>query len=271
MPGPEMPADVRAELARTIKASPRLKRIAEIAGRLKAIALHKQRTKADQARSEVTDIGIGNDLDRLLPSELVKLTDPAMAMDFARRYLERGLLQYELSGKEEQGKGPIVMCLDQSSSMDDDGRDEWAKALALALGQVASVQKRKMVIVRFNRRVIDTIEWDGQPDGAEVMRVLSQEPAGGTAFDPPLRKALEIIRTGDSMRKADVVFVTDGEASLSDDQLEAWDAERKRSEVSCYALHVGPMGASGLEAIADQVLHVRDVADDAEAHGLLGL
>ncbi len=63
----------------------------------------------------------GADLARALPVELARLTDPRRRLDFFRSLAERQVLEYQLGGSDRLGRGPLVVLLDKSSSMDDRG------------------------------------------------------------------------------------------------------------------------------------------------------
>jgi uncharacterized protein with von Willebrand factor type A (vWA) domain len=260
----------RAALARAIRSSGRLKKIAELAGRLKRIAAEKQRSKADHARNEISDIEQGADLERVLPSELVLLAaGGALALDFTRRYTERALLQYRIDGREEQGKGPIVVLIDQSSSMDaPEEKDHWAKAFALALAQVAAIQKREIAVILFSSRVTAEVRWKGAPDVGALVSLLNRSPYGGTEFGPPLARALELIKADDRLKKADIVLITDGEAPMSDGEIESWNKARKAIDAACYSIAIAS-SSHVLDRISDRVVSISDVARDIDALTLL--
>src|SRR3972149_5183062 len=79
--------------------------------------------------SEVYDISLGNDIGRIIPAELSFLRHKALRKDFLKRLIEGRLLQYYL--KEEKGRGPLVVCVDGSSSMEGH-KEMWAKAVCLS-------------------------------------------------------------------------------------------------------------------------------------------
>ena len=62
-----------------------------------------------------------------------------------RSLLERQILQYQLSGAETLGRGPLVLLLDKSGSMDGT-KDLWATALSLALLEHAQAERRPFAI-----------------------------------------------------------------------------------------------------------------------------
>ena len=130
----------KIHLAQRLQASPKLQAIAELAGKKIAIAAKMQRSKVKEGRTEIIGVTTGNDLTRLLPCELVKLTEPALFPIFAKGYIERSLLQRELISREPLARGPVIICLDSSGSMA--GKEEiWSKAIALAGDHVVNGQK----------------------------------------------------------------------------------------------------------------------------------
>jgi len=229
-------------LAARLKTDPRLRRMAELAGRMKRIAAAKRRQRVKHGADEITDVEQGGDLGRILPSELAKLSHPLLRLDFLRSLLERQVLQYELSGAETLGKGPVVVLLDKSGSMDGP-RDEWATALALALLDHAQRDRRTYALLGFDARV--KFEAIVRPSAPLPEAGLFVECAGGTDIALAMERGLEIIRTHPgALRKADLVLVTDGgaDSTLAGKLRE----EAARIDVTIYGLGIGV----GLEWLA---------------------
>lgn len=111
-------SEQKIKLAKRVANNKKLQEIAKLAGRMKLLAAKKQRTKTTDAATEIYSVTTGNDLAHLVPSELVKLVVPELKPLFLKGYSEKTLLQYELNSKEKQGRGPIVVCLDSSGSME---------------------------------------------------------------------------------------------------------------------------------------------------------
>jgi uncharacterized protein with von Willebrand factor type A (vWA) domain len=121
---------------------------------------------------------------------------------------ERQTLQYRLDGKASLGKGPLVVLLDKSGSMDGP-RDVWATAVALALLDQAQRERRAFALLGFDGRV--KFEAVVQPPGALPEEGLFVSCCGGTDIAAAVERGLEIIRTHPgALRKADLVLVTDG-------------------------------------------------------------
>jgi len=263
---------LKAELAKRVLGSRKLQRIAKEAGRLMRIAAEKQRSRADHARDEVADIELGNELGRLLPSELVKLLCCHLRLDFARRFYERALMQYRLKGKERQGKGPIIVCLDSSGSMRGE-KEIWSKAMTLALLQIAIRQGRACRVIHFNGEVRRIDDWPcGKLEMGSLLDSMEAHFGGGTSFEPALVSALEAIKTSCTLKHADVVFLTDGEAQLSAGFIDEWNLNKLKYEFCVYAIHVdapGEIAPPQLKAIADQVVALADIANDQAASNVV--
>jgi uncharacterized protein with von Willebrand factor type A (vWA) domain len=257
--------DEKAKLAAALKQSEKLQRLGVMAGRMRRIAMLKRRSRSSHARDEVSDIERGSDLGRVLPSELVKLTDPMLAVDFARAFVEGTLVQYRLHGRERQGRGPVVICVDSSGSMEGE-REVWSKAVALALMQLALADKRRCRIVQFDdgvRRVDDFLP--GRVDAASVMAAMAPFFGGGTDFEEPLSKAMEAITEDTGLRRADVVLITDGEAIVTDGFRASWAEAKRKHEVTVFAVAIGGTVPAVLHQVADHVLALKELTDDNDA------
>ncbi len=83
------------ELAKKLQ-SEKFKRMEDVIGRMRWLAIHKQKTKLSQFRDEIHTVGIDNYLGNVLPAELVQLRHPLMKSEFKRRFIEGKLMLYEL-------------------------------------------------------------------------------------------------------------------------------------------------------------------------------
>jgi uncharacterized protein with von Willebrand factor type A (vWA) domain len=112
-----MPYHDKMEMLKELRNNKKLKKIADMAGRFKRIATQKQREKVKKGMDEIYDLSLGREINRLIPSELMKLRHPVTKKQFYKDMAEGNLLQYELRGKEKKNKGAIIVCIDDSGSM----------------------------------------------------------------------------------------------------------------------------------------------------------
>ena len=266
----------KLQLAQRLQAAPKLQAIAQLAGKKIAIAAKMQRSKVIEGRTEMVGVTTGNDLTRLLPCELVKLTIPALFPVFAQGFIERSLLQRELISREPLAKGPIVICLDSSGSMAGSA-EIWSKAVALALLSIAVMQKRHCRILHFTGRVEWTDDFAGTaPDPNRVLDCIEKFYNGDdTSFTAALTGALESIKQHEKSRKADVVLITDGLDTPSQEFIEQWQQAKKKYEFSCYGLLITSGNLSTYETtigdLCDRYTTIDNLNDDSEIESIFTL
>jgi uncharacterized protein with von Willebrand factor type A (vWA) domain len=234
---PSLNLEQKLEFAERLKRTPKLQKIAELAGRFTRIALKGKKSKTDEPIEPYT-LTLGNDLAHVLPSELALLARPTTKREFQRRYVEGQLLQYQLQDKVLLGKGPIIMCIDESGSMMG-ARETWAKAVFLALMAVARKQKRDIGIIHFGSYHECRVKMF--PKGKASLQEVLDEAIfffnGGTNFDRPLLQAMKITEL--AMPKADIVFVTDGECQIGNQVLDQWKEHQAKLETKCIGVMIG--------------------------------
>lgn len=221
----------RLELAESLHAHPKIREIAKMAGRMQMIALNKRKNRTLHPPTEIVNVTLGNDLANLLPSELMLLADPATEDEFIQRFAEKRLMQYDLRGLEREGQGPIVVCIDESGSTQ--GTVEiWEKGIALSLFAIARREKRAFAVVHFGSYdEIAVRKWAKAKDASptELIDMAQHFFNGGTNFERPLKEAVQVMDDS-AFKKGDVVFITDGEAQVSDEFLQGEFARVKREK-----------------------------------------
>ena len=196
-------------LGAMLRKDSRLREIALLAGRMKRIAAGKRRDRVRHGADEITDLEQGDSLARALPSELARLRHPRRRLDFLRCLLERQVLQYQLVGTKTLGRGPLVLLLDKSGSMEG-VKDVWATAFSLALLEHAAAERRPFAVVHFNGCVsFEAVVRPGEELPREALFVSCD---GGTDIGRALERGLELADDPKLRRRADVVLVTDGES-----------------------------------------------------------
>ncbi len=233
----------KIELAKKLREFPKLREIAQMAGRFVNIAREKQRSKTEYFRQEVAGIETGNEIADLVPSEFLLLTDPDLEYLFYKKYFERELTQYRMQGRTPEGRGPIVVAVDVSGSMFG-APNIWASAVALALFAIARDQNRDFRLLLFNTKVVgEASVLKGQRAGEDLIRLLLVGPSGGTAYEPPLSRALDVFLEAE-FKRADLIFITDGLCKLKDGFLETWDHTKREREFSVITIWINLLGGS---------------------------
>jgi len=257
----KIPLAERAKLAKRLEESSVLKKIAKLAGRIKNVAFRQQQTRVRRGASEVKSITMGDDLARVLPSELVLLTDEDLEWVFLKKYIEKQLLTYELESKESLGRGPIVVCIDTSGSMRYSDREYWAKAVGLALSSVALREKRSFALVFFSSAgQYESFEFPKGERAEGLMDAMETFFNGGTDFETPLQVALGIIEESE-YKRADIIFITDDECDVSDGFNERFLDIKRAKEFRTFGIPV-EKETETLDKFCDKVFPLYDMADD---------
>ncbi len=281
----ELPLDKRIELAKDLKDNKKLQEIADMIGSMKRLALSVRKNKTNKKPDEIQNITRGGDLSRALPSELALLAteDETAELLFMKKKAKKQLPQYELKGKEEKGKGPIIACVDTSGSMS--GQKEiWAKGVATGLYHVARRENRDFIGILFSysEDSMRTYKLLGNDIDTEEQLTKFKEFAqgflgGNTDFNPPLERSIQIIASGvetDSTifpeklegynyEQADIVFITDGQAKITDSLKYKIEKLKDKLEFKIIGIGIGPE-SGGLDDFSDVTYSIRDIVKEGE-------
>lgn len=196
--------------------------LSETIERVRSVASIKTSMLDINSREEIIGIRLGRDLEHVLPSELALLADPDTALLFDLKYVESSLMCFDMQGmqnihrheeteeersiKEAEKRGPMVICIDTSGSMN--GMPETvAKAVALFLATKAREQKRPCYLINFSTS-IDTLDLSADVGMEALLHFLGMSFHGGTDVAPALEHALDTMEQ-DAYRNADLLVVSD--------------------------------------------------------------
>lgn len=263
----------RLELGERLLRSRKLQLLAKLVGAFREVAAEARRQRVTRSPQELHSISSGAHLDRLLPSELLGLsrTRPALHREFLRRLAEGQLLEYELHGASS--RGPIAVCVDGSGSMRGT-KELWAKAVALTLMDIARREKRRCLALVFSSsREIFQVDLLGAKRArggrarvidANVLDFAEYFPGGGTDFEAPLERAIDAVATG-AYRRGDIVFITDGQAHVSETLLQKLKDKRRKHRFRVRGILVDAADSSRqtLQRFCDDVRLVSDLVADS--------
>ena len=263
--GGRMPAGERLELGRRLARNKKLGELARMVGRFKQDARAIRKRTLERGVAEAYDVERGADLGRMIPSELVAMHHPILRHDFHRRLLEGSILQYRLQDDEQKHKGPMVVCVDVSSSME--GQKElWSKAVSLTLMDIARRQRRLFRAVMFSSsnvvKVLDlNRERRYQPEMSKVMELAEFFPGGGTDFEAPIDAAMDLIEEK-KLKRADIVIITDGECQVSPQWLAHLKERKDELDFSIFAVlvDVGSSEMSTLAQFSDRITSIKQLS-----------
>ena len=261
----QLPMSEQFQLAQKIQQHDTLKRIAEMTGRFKQIARKKTRTKHHETQ-ERKDVTLGQEVSRLLPAEIANFIMPDSKLDFLRRYAEQQTFVFDTKGNSK-GRGPIIICMDESSSMTP--IMEESKAFCLALLMIAHRQKRDFAIIPFASDIGKVLIFPkGRSTADDILDFSNRFLGGGTNYEKPLRASLDILDRSE-FNEADILFVTDGSSFLSSRFLEEFNAMKKKRKFECTSIVltnlINTVNMELVQSFSDKVIEVNELFEAEEA------
>lgn len=211
-----------------------VRELCDMLGRLRLIE-HKTKTEMVQttlryenivmdinSKEEIVGIKTGNELENLLPQELILLIDSDTSLIFDKKFAESQLLCFDLAGfsresmertvyemqnvAEEEAMGPIIICVDTSSSMT--GTPEnIAKAVTLCMAARAREQRRNCFLINFSTD-IETMDLSDAMGIKELVDFLGRSFYGGTDAAPAIEYAVNKFGE-EAYQKADLLVISD--------------------------------------------------------------
>src|SRR5262249_30227830 len=171
-------------------------------------------------------------------------------------------------GAEPGGRGPVVVCLDESGSMGGE-KIHTAKALALALTWVARQQGRWCALVAYSgdsgERLLPLPP--GRWDESQLADWLTAFIGKGSDLDVPVR---ELPRMYQELRApaadTDVIVITDARVRIPADVRDRFCAWKQSAKARVIALVIDS-APGDLAGVADEVHTVRSLSADEAAIG----
>jgi len=137
--------------------------------------------------------------------------------------------------------------------------DTQSKGFILTLMSIARKQRRDFCLILFSTRTQIHKYEKGKFKGSDMVSLARTFLGGGTNFALPLEQALGVINDS-RFKQADLVFVTDGEDTLNDSFLLAFNKKKKEKNFNVLSLVLG----NSLHIVgqfSDRVVQVCDFED----------
>lgn len=265
-------AERNQALLERVKGNTMLQSITRQLGRMKEMLSDLRKNDYAHSRGEKYTVTRGRDMKNLLSGELALMTSPATTLLFLRKYHAKGLLQYAKRERIHKGHGDVIVCLDESASTEGENA-EWGKALALAVQDICAHEGRKFALIHFSGK--DQFRTDlflpGQYTSEDLLSAAEHFFDGGTDFETPIREALRLINE-DAFENADILFVTDGEAAISDEL--ASDLQESIQSAQCSVVGLlldadSPGMEFTLEQFCERIYRVRQNDKDNVEQSIL--
>ncbi len=248
-------------VAAKLRTFKKINKLSEMIGRFRASASTLQKKKTKEEGQEIYDVQLGNEIHKVLPSEKLFLANEKTKRSFYKKYYQKELLSYKYKNSRVSSKGPIICCIDTSTSMEGD-HEVWSKSVAMALLDIAYKQKREFVAILFSYRVGEVIEFNkNRVEPSKIYSLATSFYGSGTNFIEPLTESLKLINRA-KYKYADIVFITDGEAPLDEEFIEYFNKQKEDKQFRMITVNVSDKIEKALDKINDTQMLLRDLTDE---------
>jgi uncharacterized protein YegL len=201
---------------------------------------------------------LGDDLALVPEYKLAELCVPGLRELFLKDMASCELPQCVEFENAPPGRGPVVLAVDESSSMS--GQQLLlAKALAVATIRTAEDNKRRAWAISFGT----TSKTYDVKVPIELVKFMRSNMYSGTDFQQALEEAKNTIKANKDAKMADILMLTDGACGVDDDWAKQFKVWKQRTGARVFVIIVGSAreaGAyGGVQAIADSVINIRSL------------
>lgn len=246
--GEQIPVDALIEIAKNQNSQ--IHEILKRAGKYQMTFAHKIRTKCD-GYEILTGIGFGNEIENLLPEEIMYLDDEDYQDIKNLELLSGNLQEYKFKGYESKTGGPIIALIDESGSMRGNRIIE-AKAFCFGLYQKAKAENRDMKIIAFGERE-ELIEIKSSTNLVDYATKFRDDC--DTKIQPPLTMARRIIEESSKSDKADIIIITDGACDIYPEFEKDFKDFKEKTSTKVICMQIGTQLRTTLHNIVDDVIY----------------
>jgi uncharacterized protein with von Willebrand factor type A (vWA) domain len=216
---------------------------------------------------------------RMLPSEAILFIRPALRLLWHAKRAERALATYRVRGvqqerliaddagaeardaerpKKKQERGPIIVCLDTSGSMQ--GAPETiAKAVTLEAVRIANAERRDCFLYAFSGPTqVAECDLTTKRGGIQgLLEFLGCSFHGGTDVAEPMSRALKRVESA-KWSRADVIVVSDGEFPIPSATTHSVQSAKTTLHLRVHGLLIGAGYSTAMSTLCEPVHVFKD-------------
>ena len=213
--------------------------------------------------SDIEGVGVGNDLSALLPLELAQMADHELDGLFAYKFATRRLQTFAYKSQimhpahkirlqRARPKGPMVVCLDTSVSMQG-VPTEISHSLVVKLLQLALQQDRDLLLIPF---AVHAKPYDVRRNRSRLLDFFRQPAGGDTDATAMLQLLLHTLGAQPEYAGADVLLVSDFQIPMPSSDLLQQLRFLHDNGTRFYGLQIGATRPSQWPDYFDRIWHL---------------
>ena len=214
------------------------------------------------SKSDILGVTLGHDIRSMLPLECVHCGDETLYDVFLYRYATNSLQSFRhksellkpsrgLNRRPARIKGPMIVCVDRSGSMN--GQPELlVNSLMMKLLLIAERQHRDLYLVSFS---VEAHPIDVKHNRTALLDFFRQKSAGDTNAAKMLENVFSLLAKGDYV-SADVLWCTDFIIPMCSVAQRKLLAEYRRQGTRFYGLKIGHAKDMWWKVLFDEIVEV---------------
>ncbi|OPH57484.1 hypothetical protein BC351_02860 [Paenibacillus ferrarius] len=189
----------------------------EVGRNVHHLRVERKKLRSPYVPEAYDDLRQSGDIAHMLPSEASLLADEEFEPYFLFKWMENKLMTYNYTGATlEPQKGPVICMLDTSHSMRG-SKLRLAQLFTATFASFALLERRDFVLLLFGAKgeLIEHVLSYKRPDWERFYGLAQLAFGGGTNFDAPLSRGMDIVQHQPQFHDADFVMVTDGVGQMT--------------------------------------------------------
>lgn len=217
------------------------------------------------ATEEIVGVSQSNVLEHTLTPEFAVLGIPVLETIFYKKFVEGQLQVFDFLSSEEvperiveervynievpDKKGPVVLCIDTSASMQG-SPEQIAKSLALAIAKIAIKEKRNFYMINFSSG-LEVLDFSKRKTMlSNLVNFLSQSFNGSTNVEPAISHALRVM-SQKKWQNSDLLMISDFLNPDLPEELFEQVEQLKSTKNRFHAISIGILGNKNIHPLFD--------------------
>ena len=241
----QIPESEAIKIAEKMIGNDKLRKIAEIAGRMQRIQEQAKKQKIDSVGGGIVGITSGGEINKLTSTELASFATPETELMMWQRVVEERAEIWRTEADENKGKGPIIVLQDGSGSTGG-GIFDWESGMALTLRQECAARNQPFYWIHFDTR---TQVKKFSPEGMELeaMEWAQTYMGGGTNPAQAMIASINVFADDEDFEDADVVLFSDGVFSPDESVCTEFRSVLNENNARCLGIYMGGKTGEQLE------------------------
>jgi uncharacterized protein with von Willebrand factor type A (vWA) domain len=213
----------------------------EVGRNIHHLRVQRKKLRSPYVPEAYDDLRQSGDIAHLLPSEASLLADEDVEPYFLVKWMENKLMTYNYTGSiEEPQKGPVICMLDTSHSMRG-SKLRLAQLFTATFASFSLLERRDFVLLLFGAKgeLIELVLSHKRPDWDRFYGLAQLAFGGGTNFDAPLGRGMDIVQHQPQFQDADFVMVTDGVGQISKATQQMLGELGRKKQLRLHSLIIG--------------------------------